>query len=423
VFDMKFRRGHKRALGAILVVLVAFVLASCEASDHADPLSSQLEGQFEIVSVENRIAADTPVEYAYFGSSVAVSGTTLVVGAWGEADRGRNTGAVYVYQRGPSGQTVQSRLTASDASEGARFGHAVAIDQNTILVGAIYHSGHGSRSGAVYVFESDADGWGETAMLTPSTPAANAYFGSAVALNDGTALIGSQGPNAGTAYVFVKSASGWLEQATLRPSDPSHSAHFGGSVALHRDTAVIGAWLDPSAASDGASTEESGAAYVFDWSGTSWTEEAVLTPFDGSGAIQFGYSVAIYEDTIAIGAPGEQEAVFLYQWSQNSWTGRVKLSPPSGTREFFGISVALGRDTLVVGAPGSDQRTGAAYVYQVSSGRWIQHSKIVGPQPGESLQMGGAVAVDEATILLGATGDRSGGAASGAAYSVVTSTR
>lgn len=423
MLGMTARSGRTPVSGTILVLLTALALASCQASDHSAHVSTVATGQFSTIQAEDRIASDTPTEYAYFGASVAVSGDTLVVGAWGEADRGRNTGAVYVFRREPDGRVSQSRLTASDAAQDARFGHALAVHENTILVGAIYHGGHGSRSGAVYVFERDADQWRETTLLTPSPHAANAYFGSAVALSDGTAVIGSQGPAAGAAYVFVEGASGWTQQAILRPSEPAHSAHFGGSVAVHRDSAVVGAWLESAADVDDGSAREHGAAYVFERSTSGWAETAVLEPFDGTEDGQFGYSVAMREDTIAIGAPGERDAVFVYQRSGNDWTGRAKLSPPPGDRAFFGVSVALGQEILVVGAPGSDRRAGAAYVYQVADGHWVQRSKIVGAQPGEALQMGGAVAVDDTTVLLGATGDRTGGTATGAAYSVVTSTR
>jgi len=228
-----------------------------------------------------------------FGWSVAVSGSTAVVGAYG---KNSNTGAAYVFTRSGSTWSQRAKLTAADAAPSAYFGYMVALSGSTVVVGA---PGRNTGTGAAYVYAGSGSTWSQRAELTASDPATTAYFGWSVALSGSTALVGAPGNNnyTGTAYVFTGSGSSWPWQAELTAADGGPGDKFGLSVAIAGPTAVVGAPL-----SNAAGT---GAAYVFTSPGlaSSWPQQAELTAADAATGDHFGTSVALSTSTLAVGAP------------------------------------------------------------------------------------------------------------------------
>ena len=148
--------------------------------------------------------------------------------------------------------TEQAKLTASDGAAKNWFGYAVALDDDTALIGS-------PNRGSAYIFTRSGGEWTEQAKLTASDGAAKNWFGNAVALDGDTALIGSR--NRGSAYVFTRSGGEWTEQAKLTASDSQVWNYFGLSVALHGDTALIGARGD-----DGNGIPR-GSVYIFSLNG------------------------------------------------------------------------------------------------------------------------------------------------------------
>jgi hypothetical protein len=251
-------------------------------------------------------------EGGYFGTSVAVSGDTAVVGAlWFQA--------AYVFEQPAGGwvdMTENAKLTASDGAPGEEFGVSVSVSGDTALVGAHYDSDNGSRSGSAYVFEKPADGWHdmtETQKVTPSDGAADDRFGVSVSLSGDTALVGAylddeQGyARSGSAYVFRKVGGLWVQEAKLDASDGAADDRFGYSVSLSGDTALVGAHYDDDHGSD------SGSAYVFRpgdngvWDNGSVDQVAKLTAADGASADLFGWSVSLSGDRALTGAPCDHD--------------------------------------------------------------------------------------------------------------------
>ena len=145
--------------------------------------------------------------------------------------------------------------------------------------------------------------WTQQQKLTASDGASEDRFGYSVSLSGDYALIGASfvddnGSESGSAYVFVRSGTTWTQQQKLTASDGAANDHFGYSVSLSGDCALIGAWGDDDSGS------ESGSAYVFVRSGTTWTEQQKLTASDGASTDLFGYSVSISGDTAIVGACG-----------------------------------------------------------------------------------------------------------------------
>ena len=206
-----------------------------------------------------------------FGSSVAISGDTVVVGAHQDDDNGENSGSAYVYRRdqgGPDAWGQASKITASDGSPDDRFGRAVAIGGDTAVVGAPYDGDNGIYSGSAYVFQRDQggpDAWGQVAKITAMDGAAGHYFGRAVAITGNTAVLGDPGhdlpfESSGSAYVFRRDHDGpeaWGQVVKITATDAGFHDEFGFSVSISGNTAISGA---PESDSLG---DESGAAYVF----------------------------------------------------------------------------------------------------------------------------------------------------------------
>lgn len=321
-----------------------------------------------------------------FGSFMAISGSTIVVGARSRTvGSNQGQGAAYVFVESGGVWKQQAELTATDGGAGDNFGHSVAISGSTVVVGAPYHEvGSNVGDGAAYVFVESAGSWSQRAeLLDPATqtdPQASQWFGSSVGVSGGTILIGAQGeyvddvPEQGAAWVFVESGGKWSEQAQLTSSDGSLFDGFGGTMALSGNTAVIGAGCHPLV--DGLCGP--GAAYVFTQGAGIWTQQAELTPPDGAPNDLFSSSVALNGSTIVVGAPNHPAtllptpqtgtgAVYVFVESGGTWSQQQEVIPSDGESvDHFGASVSVSGSSVWVGAPnhevGSNSQQGAAYL-------------------------------------------------------------
>jgi hypothetical protein len=254
-----------------------------------------------------------------FGFSVAVLRDTIVVGAK-EDDIGTkiDQGSAYVFVRplnGWTNATESAKLTASDGAAGDQFGVSVAIGGNDVFVGAWNDDNTGSGGpGSVYVFRRPPGGWAgtvnEIARLQASDRQAGDLFGAAIAASGRTLVVGAPFDDfndassaQGSGYVFVRPTKGWVnmnESAKLHASDQAPTDRLGSSVAVFGDTVVLGA---PLVNVDGVN--DRGAAYVFvepgEWKGA-LEETAKLTADDGQLNDSFGFSVGIRDDTVVCGS-------------------------------------------------------------------------------------------------------------------------
>jgi hypothetical protein len=196
------------------------------------------------------LTADDGMTEDYFGSAVALSGSTALVGAAGKND---NTGAAYVFVRNESAWSRQARLTLGEGKPGDTFGASISLSGRTALVGAGFANRH---AGAAYVFVQDGSRWTPQGTLTADDGAPGDWFGHTVALNGNTALVGAwyENHDTGAAYVFVRYGSRWTQQAKLTAADAAAGNYLGGAVALSGSTALVGAGFKNNAA---------GAVYVF----------------------------------------------------------------------------------------------------------------------------------------------------------------
>ncbi len=352
-----------------------------------------------------------------FGWSVAIAGDTVVVGAFREDssttgvnstpnERARDSGAAYIFVRHGTNWSQQAYLKASQVTADDAFGKSVAVSGETVVVGATseFRRDHGLSPvpGAAYVFVRSGTTWTQQARLQAHQDGSGDEFGSSVALDRDTLIVGAMrddsgtagvngGPNehvrgVGAAYAFVRNGTFWTLQANLIASQVTADDRFGHSVAVSGDTAVVGALFEDSSSTGvnsvpNESATDSGAACVFVRRGTNWTQQAYLKASQVTGGDYFGRSVTVSGDTVVVGA-------FLED---------------SGTTGFNSVP-----DESAVGS-------GAAYVFVRRGTSWIQHTYLKAPTVKAGHQFGYAVSVSDDTVIVGAPW-HNGTTSSGAAY-------
>lgn len=245
-----------------------------------------------------------------FGCSVAISGDTVVIGALDDVTFGE-TGSAYVFVRSGSRWNQQAKLTAKDGENWDYFGCSIAISGDTTVVGAWGDDDKRDESGSAYVFVRSGSRWTQQAKLTADDGQGNDEFGWSVAISFDTAVVGVNGDNdngyrSGSARVFVRSvSSNWTQQAKLIADDGEANDHFGGSVAISGDTAVIGSSCDDD------NGENSGSAYAFVRNDSdNWNQQSKLIAANGEAGVFFGCSVAINGDTAVVGSDRDNDNGF-----------------------------------------------------------------------------------------------------------------
>ena len=399
-----------RSLLALMCAGIPFTGALIAAPPAGDQFSQQ-----------QQLTAADGAAFDQFGAAVAISNDTAVVGSpYDTVGANTHQGSVYVFVRSGNTWTQQAQLFANDGAAGDEFGWSVAIDGDTIVVGADADDVFANTDqGSAYVFTRSGTTWAQQAHLFANDGSARDrdYFGNAVAVQGNTAIVGaylndSFNVNQGSAYVFVRSGTAWSLQQHLFAADGTTADEFGSSVALDGDTAVVGAWSD----SIGANFQQ-GSAYVFVRVGTTWSQQAKLTAVDGQAQDFFGVSVSISSDTVVagsdwhdIGGNNNQGAAYIFVRSGTTWSQQQQLIASDGAaNDEFGHSVAIIANMAVVGAWMDDVVSavdqGSAYVFTRSGTAWTEQQQLAGTDSTAGDQFGTSVALSGSTLIAGAWAD------------------
>ena len=364
--------------------------------------------------LQAKLTASDAAAYDYFGTAVAISGDSIVVGSLYDDISGVDQGSAYVFTRSGTTWSEQWKLAASDAASGDRFGTSVAISGDTVVVGAYYAEVDGNAyEGAAYVYTRSGISWSQQGKLTATDGAASDGFGFSVAISGDTVVVGSWYDDVGTfdegsAYVFTRSGTSWTGQQKLIASDGAAGDNFGASIAISGDTVVVGAWND-----DIGTNNDQGSAYVYTRSGATWTEQAKLTASDGAADDIFGHRVSVSGDIAVVGAPygnvgsnSNQGSAYVFTRSGTAWTEQTKLTSSAGAAsDQFGVSVAVSGDSVLVGSNaddvGSNTNQGSATVFQTRT----SISKKTATDLAEGDMLGQSVALSGDTAVVGASGD------------------
>jgi hypothetical protein len=361
-----------------------------------------------------------------FGNSVAISGSTALVGARLDDDAGEDSGSAYLYDFTDPNNIIETKLTASDAAAFDQFGKFVAISGSTALVGAWGNDDAGTNSGSAYLF--DVATGVQLFKLTASDAADGDGFGWSVALSSATALVGAPGngdagTNSGSAYLYDFSDPCNITEIKLTASDAATEDYFGSSVAISASTAIVGAHLDDDAG------DASGSAYLYDFSDPCSVIETKLTASDAAADDRFGGSVALSGTTAIVGAPFDDDAcdrsgsAYLYDFSDPCNITETKLTASDAAADdWFGDSVAISGATALVGAlwgdavAGSGDNPGSAYLYDFSDPCNITETKLTASDAAAVDNFGSSAAISGTTAIVGAPDDDDAGTSSGSAY-------
>lgn len=372
----------------------------------------------------------------------------------------------------------ESFAKASNTGPNDEFGISVAIDGDTLAVGAYREDSNGigvnsgaeadnsaSSSGAVYVFTRTGTTWTQEAYIKASNTGGGDQFGRSVALSGDTLAVGAyledsngigvnsgaeadnSAADSGAVYVFTHTGSSWTQQAYIKASNTGAGDQFGFSVALDGDTLAVGAVAEDSNATgvggneadDSAKT--SGAVYVFTRTGTTWAQQAYIKASNTGAGDQFGISVALDGDTMAVGAQMEDGngtgvnsgaendnnasnsgAVYVFTRTGSTWTQQAYIKASnSGVGDEFGRSVALDGETLAVGAYREDSNgtgvdsgaeaddsvtdSGAVYIFTRIGSTWAQQTYIKASNASANNRLGYAIALTGDTLVAGSSGE------------------
>ncbi|MBA3534500.1 MAG: FG-GAP repeat protein [Ardenticatenales bacterium] len=329
---------------------------------------------------------------ALFGYSLALSADTLVVGAPKDDAPAVDSGSAYVFERNGGGENnwgETKKLVASDGAFDDQFGRDVAVSNSTIVVGAWLDGDEGTNFGSAYIYERDEGGaanWGEATRITPADASIGDHFGWIVGISLNTIVVSAIGDDdggnsSGAIYLFDRSGedrNSWVEVKKLRASDKAAGDQFGYSVDISSDTIVVGA------VGDDDKGINAGAVYFFgrhEGGANAWGQIIKRTAFDGAADNVFGGSVALSRDTVIVGSPASESsagqvnsgAAYLFERNLgglNNWGQMDKLTAPDEfSDDTFGYSVMVDIDTVVIGAHNNDDRgtdSGSAYVAELT---------------------------------------------------------
>jgi len=334
-----------------------------------------------------------------FGYSVAFDDAVAVAGAYRNDGMALDAGAAYVFEESDSGWSEAQVLRPADLGYDDRFGQAVAVSGDTLIVGAPRDDDLGTDCGAAYVFTRTVEGWVQTAKLLPVGGITFGRVGASVDIDGDTAILAG----GRKVYVFVRTLEGWVLQATLMSPSGVYD-YFGCSIAISGDTVAVGAHgFD--------SIYDEGRAYVFAREGGVWSLQTTLAAPDGVSNDQFGFGLDVSGDIALVGAWGDDDfgtssgSAYVFERAGESWSYVTKLLPQAAAPyDYMGYHVSLDGALAVVSAHGDDQGgidSGAAYAFD--GGGWAQLAKIISSDSGQGGLLGNP-SVSGERVLVGAYG-------------------
>lgn len=490
-----------------MLLLAGMAVSACGGGDGDAPSAVTPQQVVSQLVQQGYLKASNTNADDLFGANVAISGDTLAVGAYQEDSNATgvngnqannsasNSGAVYIFTRSAGVWSQQAYLKASNTDSGDNFGWSVAIDGDTLAVGAPFERSNATGvngnqqdnsmpgAGAVYVFTRSGGTWSQQAYLKASNTDAQDNFGISVALagdslavggytedSNATGVNGNQADNSssnsGAVYVFTRTGGIWAQQAYVKPSNTG--GLFGYGVAIQGDTLTVGAPWERSNATGvngnqaNTSAVEAGAVYVFTRTAGVWTQQAYLKASNTNAGDRFGLGIGLDGDTLIVGARLEASggngvngdeadnsapnagAAYVFTRSGGTWSQQAYLKPSiGGPGKNFGGTVAIVGDVIAVGARLEDSNatgingdqgnntapdSGAVYLFKRSGGVWAQQAYLKASNSNSGDQFGVSVAASGNTLIVGAfqedsnaTGidgdqDNNSAANSGAAY-------
>lgn len=353
---------------------------------------------------EQQLLAGDPGDNAWFGENLAMEGDTIVVGARQE-DLGtepdeQNVGAVYVYTRTGGVWTMAQKITPDPAfwEYGLSYGCSVDIDGDTLVIGA-YH--WDSYKGFAEVYVRTGGVWAFQQRLNGDMTV-NSWFGFSSAIDGDSVIVGEfNATGAGAAYVFTRSGTVWTRQQKIAAPVPDPNNRFGIRVDIEGDTVVVG--------DDQTDLSQ---AHVFIRDMGTWSLQQTLTPSD-LNAEKFGFTLALDGESVLIGdrmadvdTVVDAGAAYVFTRTGVLWSEQQRLTASDPQQEaHFGRGLGIEGDTAVVAASHRDLDSmidaGAAAVFRKTNGVWTQVGALVASDPLTDAKFGISAAMSGGTAVIG----------------------
>jgi len=315
--------------------------------------------------------------------------------------------ALFAVSAGASAQCLEEEVRPGFVGADSQYGFAIARSGALLAIGAPGHSSFGAGAGAVYTWRRFGADWQLASILFGSGLDPGDRSGASVALSGNTLVVGARGddlvaPDAGAVRVFEWIGSSWVQVATLTDPDAGTLDEFGASVAIDGEVIAVGSPYDFTGAVG------RGSVSVFRRVGGVWVHETKLLATGGAAGDHFGSAVDISGDTIAVGAPGmgnESGAVAVFAPIGTAWvqTGLLVASDAL-PGDLLGAAVAIDGTLILAGAPfDSDAglEAGAVVPFRNSGAIWVAEPQFFSPTPAAGLHFGAAVDIDGAEALVG----------------------
>lgn len=313
----------------------------------------------------------------------------------------------------------RTHLHEDRATPWSEFGTSVAIESGFLFVAA--NSETGGKRGRIHLFQRRDSAWVHVGVLSAPEATVEDDFGVSMAAHGNTLVVGAQfgdvhGKDSGLAYVFELRSEKWQQAAVLSAGDAAPGDQFGLTVSVSGETIAVGARLENSGG------EDAGATYIFQRRDGTWQQVAMLTASDAARGDLFG-RVSIDKDMMVVSADLNDDRgsaagkAYAFENRGGVWTEVASISASDGAAgDEFGLSLALREGTAVFGAIGSDgqgDNSGAAYVFERRRSRWVQTARLTSSDGATSQYFGFSVSALVDLVVVGAPGDREG---TGAAY-------
>ncbi|CBW26783.1 putative cell wall-anchored protein [Halobacteriovorax marinus SJ] len=375
--------------------------------------------------IETKITASDAAGGEYFGTRVSISGLNLVIGSPDATGNAATSGAAYFYRPDPAtGNYVETKIVASDGATNDKFGTSVSISGDSLLIGSYNATGNVATSGAAYLYRPDpATGNYVETKIVASDGAASDGFGRVVNISGDRLIVCSPfdddvASNTGSAYSYrVNPSTNVLVETKLTASDAAENDFYCINASNSGDRILIGSYRH-----DGEFTD-SGAAYFYQISPTTGNYvEAKITPSDGALNDYFGISISISGDNSIIGSSrynSFQGKAYLYEHSTTN-NEEIISGSDTATEDRYGGSVSISGDSILIGARNDDDNgnnSGSAYLYRIdpATGNYVE-TKIIASDGTSNDSFGYSVSISDNNLIIGSNGDDDNGSNSGSAY-------
>ncbi len=377
-------------------------------------------------SETNKLIANDGQEFDFFGENIVLSNNRILIGA---AGNDTYTGAVYIFEYLSNIWIQTHKLVASDRQTNDGFGSVISINNNQILIGSSARNANNiENSGSAYIFDLDisSNTWNETTILSASDGMINDRFGGAVFLVDNQLLITANndvlnGNPTGSVYVFSLVGNNWIENQNIVGEDGASGDFFGESVYVSGNRVLIRAKRD-----------QPESVYVFDYDTNinDWVLSTKLIANDGKYGDGFGSSLSMSGDRIVIGAKYYDDAIYenrgtayIFELDDSTglWNQTHKLfAQDRSSNDYFGSSISIVDNKIIIGAPNEGDfpnwESGSAYIFELINNVWIETAKLKASDVDKNDFFGSSVTLISNKALIGSPGNDDHGNASGSAY-------